>query len=723
MATRETAFSLEIIVSAVLTHEDGTTEDVDDIKTLQKQFKDYQVVQKFLCNETYFHLQGVCTTKDELLLKCYVLSDSELTDLEEAIASDHLGQELTKYVISVGLETELGLPHDSGNTLSLELELRKQYIRHGRAYFKKISKPSEKDGKTSSSKKKGGKSDDRDQPLDDASPSISKQDEKNPISKKERGKGNEPNASKSGTLPLVGDKNGKERKDTNDSNGAGEGKCLPADVDTTTPDDGGSKTVATTETVTSVSDKTSTEATGPDLESQSGSVDKENQNTQTAKSLARSDETGKRKDQSQSEFSHDEHLSGSNTKRKKVEDGSTALKPEDTGQRATPESITKGVKEPVLLKKEVLLYIPASEMKKKHMKNVFAEFTSKVGGDYGWVKMRSLDENMWTSGKVDFHPNVDEYLCGITIHHCNTWLSVTKKNMYKWRAMGTNSIFRCIEGLCDYEEGFCGHVSHILMNISAYGYKDALMQIEDLTRNIFKDHRDIESIFRLMKKCFEHGIHSMSPDSLSALGYVYSKLSMNQDYIKHSQWATPTICQSILKGFKAISVKDIPSTMMSAFRRIAESLCQVAFPKSPCHFFTVLEYCFHLFSSEYFSKLLQKSISTNTFKVHDIEHVRSVLRGTYSLVSTDDEPSYCQFLERLLQHFPLEFALAEEENVSFLKTDTQTIIHMKVENECSSLMKTRNIVQMVKLHEVLSKWEKVKGDIARCMEQKVIWYV
>ncbi|XP_046556920.1 uncharacterized protein LOC124266162 [Haliotis rubra] len=334
--------------------------------------------------------------------------------------------------------------------------------------------------------------------------------------------------------------------------------------------------------------------------------------------------------------------------------------------------------------------------------------------------MTSLDENMWTSGKVDFPPNVDEHFCRIIIHHCIPWLPlIIYKRECAWREMGTNNIFRCIEGLSDYEEGFCGHVSHILLNILEYGYKDALMQIEDLTKNIFKDCSDIESIFKLMKNLFEPVIHGMSPDSLSALGYVYSKLSVNQDCIRRSQWVTPTICQLILKGFKEISVKDIPSTMMSAFKRIAESLCQVAFPKSPCHFFTVLEYCFHLFSPEYFSKLLQKSISTNTFKVHDNEHVRSVLRGTYSLVSTDDEPSYCQFFERLLQHLPLEFALAEEENVSFFKTDTQTIIRMKVENECSSLMKTRNIGQMVVLHEVLSKWEKVKGDIARCMEQKV----
>lgn len=359
-------------------------------------------------------------------------------------------------------------------------------------------------------------------------------------------------------------------------------------------------------------------------------------------------------------------------------------------------------------------------MKKKYIKDVFVDFTSK-GGGYFYLRMKSLDENMWTSQKVDFHPDVDELYCGIRIHYCNSWLSrIIHKCEYKWQAMGTRNIFRCTVGLSDYEEGFCGHVIHILLNISEYGFKDALMQIEDLTRNIFRDHRDVDSIFKKMKNCFENETHCLSPDGFSALGYIYSRLSKNQDCIKHSKWVTSTMCQSILKGFKAISVKDIPSTMISDFRWIAESLCQVAYSKSQCHFFTVLEYCFPLFSPKYFSDLLGKSVSTNTFKVHDFEHIRSVVRGTYSLVSQEDEDAYCEFLERLLQHLPLEFTLAEEENVSKFKTDVENIIRMKVKQECTSAMKTRNIVQVVELHDVLSRWKRVKGDVARSMEQTVV---
>lgn len=150
--------------------------------------------------------------------------------------------------------------------------------------------------------------------------------------------------SKSGPAPKDTG-NESERKGTNDRNGAAVGNSSVACMASTTPGEDRRETVPTPD---SAANQVTTGRT--DLESQCGSDSRENQNPSTDKKLAGFDETGKRKDQSLAEHGTDKHLSGSSVKRIKVEDENvgSSLTPEDTGQRAAHESITKEAEEPLV---------------------------------------------------------------------------------------------------------------------------------------------------------------------------------------------------------------------------------------------------------------------------------------------------------------------------------------------------------------------------------------
>ncbi|XP_071105125.1 uncharacterized protein [Haliotis cracherodii] len=769
MAEKETAFSFKIAVSAVLTHKDGTIEDIDDNQSLQKLFKDYHLVEKLLSDEPYFHLQGTSESDDELFLKCYVFSDTELSQLVEAIESKHLASELTKYVLSCGLEAELGFSHKSDKQLSLLLELKGKTIRQGRSYFVKTASTNKIDGKTSLSQKKGGKKDADKSHLSVPSQSacVESDQQQGSNSGYAGGKKNDFSLSKSipDTKPVSNTvpKSGSASKDTGDASSRNEDN--PASVSAGRNDPGSTASIASSKSedvkVTVAAqygtDRSDTDGQNPtsgtdhSVSDESGTAanimksgDTKNPKGETTGEV--SDDKVKRKARSLSTSDSDGHHPASEVKKIKVENenittgsqghrsSSVDVREPELAEGKTPPSISGGTSaatkdihpELEILEKEVLIYIPPAVMKKKDIKVIYADFRLS-NKDTITVEMRAVSEKMWTSNVLHFPLDSDPMQARISICYWKSWYSQTVTRFEcPWIGIGDAHTHRQTFGQYFTAESYTEHVFHIMHHCVEYGLKDAIMQVDKLTRDYLREKQDhSDTILRLLKVYIEKEGRYLTQHTFSILGYVYGLLVPKWSIQKLSVWVTSSICVQILDDLKTITEHDLPSLTVPVFERIGESLVQTAYPQRRNNvLFILMEYCFPILSMEYFSRLIDKYVPQGNFSVldDDYEYVISVLHSAYCHVNPNNVSSISAYLFKLSNNLPLKYILAEEKHLSQFKTDitVQDIILRKVSKQCRAAEKKKDIGAIQELYDLLSGWAKTEGDIASVLEQSIV---